>query len=197
VLNTTDGLLPDDLSTIVESDLASDEQAVWVEQPIPWRFARTGLPIVLFGIPWTAFALFWMAGASGFKVPDFTKGFGLFPLFGIPFVLIGFGMLSSPYWMYRKALRTVYVITDQRVILFSHGLWGGVSIRSFEPSRLTDLRRVQLADGSGNLIFGREYSTGRQGQSQSIEIGFLAVRNVKDVEARIRDLIRHAKHGDG
>ena len=37
-----------------------------------------------------------------------------FPLFGLPFVLIGLGMLTAPHWAKRKALRTAYAVTDRR-----------------------------------------------------------------------------------
>jgi hypothetical protein len=43
----------------------------------------------------------------------------LFPLFGVPFVLIGLGMLAAPYWMRRKAQNTVYALTDKRALILS------------------------------------------------------------------------------
>ena len=144
--------------------------------------------IVLFGIPWTAFAIFWMAGASGFKLPDLSNGPGLFPLFGIPFVLIGFGILSSPYWMHRKARRTAYVITNQRALILAGGFGRSMTVRSFEPHRLGDLRRVQNSDGSGDLIFERTWKSDNDGDGQSTDYGFLAVQDVKKVETLIRKL---------
>ena len=60
-----DNRLPDELDTRVRSELRQGEKLRWVGQPRPGRMARQALPIVLFGIPWTAFALFWMAMASG------------------------------------------------------------------------------------------------------------------------------------
>src|SRR6478609_3430837 len=99
------------LQQLIHSELRPSEVLAWSSSPRPGRMALRALPLVLFGIPWTAFALFWIAGASGFKMPDFSHGFGFFPLFGVPFVLIGFGMLTSPYWMRRKARRTAYVVT--------------------------------------------------------------------------------------
>jgi hypothetical protein len=139
----TDDFLPPELATLVDDELASGERIVWVGQPIPSRYAFPSLGIVLFAIPWTAFAIFWMAAASGFKLPDLARGSGLFSLFGVPFVLIGLGMLSTPFWMLRKARRTAYVITDQRALVVDCGAWGRVSLRSFEPAGLTDLRRDQ------------------------------------------------------
>ena len=40
-----------------------------------------------------------------FPWPNFSKHglslFHLFPLFGVPFILIGFAMLLSPFWVYQ------------------------------------------------------------------------------------------------
>ena len=95
--------LPYRLTMLVDRELVDGEELIWTGQPRPSRFAIRSLPIVLFGIPWTAFSLFWICGAAGFKPPDFTGPMDLFPLFGVPFVLIGIGMLASPLWMVRKA----------------------------------------------------------------------------------------------
>src|SRR5688572_1960017 len=104
-LRIDEGQLPLDLDNRVHAELRDGERLVWVGQPHPGRASRAGIPMVLFGIPWTAFALFWMAGASGMLFGGFGNGgppgFGgflaCFPLFGIPFVLIGIGLLTSPF----------------------------------------------------------------------------------------------------
>lgn len=90
---------------MIEAELHDGEQITWIGAPIARRFAMKSIPIVLFGIPWTAAALFWMALTSGFEMPNFNfkDGFDVFTLFGIPFVLIGLEMLSSPLRMIRKA----------------------------------------------------------------------------------------------
>ncbi|MDP4779650.1 MAG: hypothetical protein NWS16_05385 [Akkermansiaceae bacterium] len=185
-------ILPPDISSLVDIELRGGERVTWTGQPLPSRFARRSIGIVLFGIPWTAFALFWIAGASGFKMPDFSQGFGLFPLFGVPFVLIGFGMLSSPIWMRRKARRTAYVVTDQRAIVFAGGVFGSTTIRSFKPEQLNDIRRVQKPDGTGDLIFERTWASDGEGGKQSTDHGFLAIANVREVEAMITRLTQQA-----
>jgi hypothetical protein len=184
--------LPQDVSRLVDAELRNGERIAWTGQPIPSRFARRSIGIVLFGIPWTAFALFWIAGASGFKMPDFSHGSGIFPLFGLPFVLIGFGMLSSPYWMLRKARRTAYVITDQRAIVLAGGAFGSTTIRSFDPDRLNDIRRVQKPDGTGDLIFERTWASDGDAGRQSTDHGFLAIAGVRDVEGFITRLTHPA-----
>ena len=109
------GTIPRELDDKVKRELELGERILWMEQPIPRYFTAMSTGAFLFAIPWTAFAVFWMCGASGFKMPDFSKGgFSFFPLFGLPFFLIGIGMLSSPLWSYRKAFKTVYVIAVLR-----------------------------------------------------------------------------------
>jgi hypothetical protein len=185
--------LPPDISHLINSELRSGERILWIGQPIASQFAWRSYGIVLFGISWTAFAIFWMAGASGFKIPDFRQGQDFFPLFGVPFVLAGFGLLSSPYWMFRKARRTAYVVTDRRAIIFDSGLFGTVTIRSFEPEQLKDIRRVQRPDGTGDLIFKRSRATDAEGGRQPADCGFLAIAGVREVEEMINRLTGAAK----
>ncbi|MBX7167322.1 MAG: hypothetical protein K1X74_13410 [Pirellulales bacterium] len=179
--------LPARLRTLVEAELGDGEQITWVGVPRPWLFALYSMPIVIFAIPWTIGSIFWVVAASGFEIPDFDQGWDLFPLWGIPFVLTGFGMLSSPYWLMRKAKNTVYVLTTTRAIIFDGGL--STTIRSFGPERLTDLRRKQRADGSGDLIFERRLSYDSDGDRRSMDHGFLAISDVKAVEDRVHRLV--------
>lgn len=143
---------------------------------------------MLFGIPFGGFALFWIAGASGFKIPDFSEGgFSFFPLFGLPFFLIGLGMVLSPVWEAIKARSTVYVITTMRAIIFEPSIFGGMDITSFRADDLADISRTQRTDGSGDLVFAREVSHGRNG-TRVKEIGFLGIPRVKAVEDMLRAL---------
>ena len=146
----------------------------------------------MFGSAFTAFALFCIGAAAG--IPG--GGVPVFALFGIPFVIVGLCMLLSPFWMLYKAGRTAYAITDCRALVIEHGPFGRVMVRSFEPGDLAILSRTQHADGSGNLVFRREYRLeGRRGRF--VDIGFLAVLDVREVEERIRELVRPANRPDG
>jgi len=179
-----------ELQRLVDGELYRDEHVTWSAQPQPGRLARKAWPIVLFGIPWTAFAVFWVAMAStGMRAARPAGAFSLiFPLFGLPFVLIGIGMLTSPWWLRRQAGRTVYVLTNQRAVILSRGWFGRISVRSFAPAGLVDLRRNQYPDGSGDLIFTQDIRRNNNGNSQ-VSVGFLGVDDVKSVEEKIRTLI--------
>lgn len=186
--------LPRELRSQVELELQSGERIVWMDQPIPGRMARGSFGLVIFGIPWTAFAIFWtIMAAKGTSSMNGGAITWLFPLFGLPFVFIGIGMLSSPYWARRRAERMAYVLTDRRAIIFQSGWRGSVNVRSFEPSALkADLQRKQHADGSGDLIFTQELRRGSKGRTYTTNIGFLAVRDVKGVEEKVRTLAQKA-----
>jgi hypothetical protein len=182
-----DDFLPTELASLVDAELAKGERVTWIGRPVAWRFALPSVPLVLVAIPFTAFALFWIGAARGFP----GGGVPVFALFGIPLMVVGLGMLLSPFWMLYKAGRTAYAITDRRALVIEHGPFGRVMVRSFEPGDLAILSRTQHADGSGNLVFRREYRLeGRRGRF--VDIGFLAVPDVKGVEERIRELVHTA-----
>jgi len=74
-------------------------------------------PILLFAICWIASGLVWVAFAvsmlfaEGEQAPDGAgKAMRLvFPMFGLPFVIVGLVMVSSPFWAWWQARRTVHV----------------------------------------------------------------------------------------
>lgn len=185
-----DMTIPAFLRELVNRELERDERIEWLGMPKPTFFSTTSTGAFIFAIPWTAFAIFWIAGASNFKIPDFDKGEDLFPLFGVPFVLIGIGMLSTPLWTYRKSLRTVYVITDRRAITFEGGF--RMTIRSFPPERLTYIYRTQRRDGSGDVVIESRESVDSDGHKQVEERGFMYVRKAQEVERMLKQLAEKA-----
>ncbi|NLZ63897.1 MAG: hypothetical protein GX902_08820 [Lentisphaerae bacterium] len=184
------GSIPRELGNKVRGELESGEHILWMGQPIPRFFTAASIGSFLFAIPWTAFAVFWMWGACGGKLPDLSKGVMelLFPLFGLPFVLIGLAMLSVPLWMYRRAFRTVYVITDRRAITFEAGWNRAITIRSYPPARLQNIFRREKRDGTGDVIFGQEFYSDAKGRQGSTEYGFLNIREPKTAENMLKQL---------
>jgi len=88
------------VQALIERELAPNERVTWSDQPLPGRMAMNSVPMVIFGIPWTLFSMFWVAMAFAGTMKEVQSGQWLalaFPLFGVQFILIGFGMLSAPY----------------------------------------------------------------------------------------------------
>lgn len=171
--------IPYKLEERVQPELESGERVEWKEMPIPHYFSATSTGAFLFAISWTAFAIFWMFGAS-------QSGSIAFTSFGIPFFLIGIGMLSSPIWTYRKSLNTIYVITDRRAIIFDGGR--SVTIRSYEPERLQKVFRKERKDGSGDVIIAHKEWRDSDGDKQRKELGFIRIKDSKKVETMLKKL---------
>jgi hypothetical protein len=192
-------LLYPDVRSRIQSELDSGERLLWAAQPDPRRFARGSIGLVLFGIPWTAFAVFWIFMASGglwglfHGGMDFPRDKGAFqvisicfPLFGLPFVLIGLALLSSPYWARKKAKRTAYAVTDRRVILFEAGFRNAMTVRTYLPPQLQRMTRTERPDGSGDLILEEYTWRDSDGDRRHGRHGLYAIPRVRDVEDLIR-----------
>lgn len=192
-------MLNERLRQFLNREVQPGEQLRWFGQPRPWRMAIRSIPIVLFAIPWTAFSIFWMAmagGAAWFShehtesatAPSLSPMdlFACFPLFGLPFLLIGLGMLSSPFWMMRKARRTLYAVTDRRVIILS-GSWS-TTVTTLMPDQLRDLTRKEKLDGSGDLYFEQPPVYESRTQPRPTHRGFIGIPNVREVEELVRTI---------
>lgn len=120
--------MPDpELDTILRRELLPGERILWSGRPDPRRLKAVFL-IWLFAVPWTAFALFWEAMAfmpwiPSTHTPDAIRwSFGMvFPLFGLPFIAIGLGMMWMPMRALNKARQTIYALTDRRVMRVTAG----------------------------------------------------------------------------
>ena len=186
------------MRVIAQNELRTGEQALWAAQPLPRYFNAATIGAVLFAIPWTGFAIFWttmaFVGTQSMPADDgVASGFKyFFPLFGIPIILIGLGMFTTPYWMARRLKRTLYVVSNQRAIVMSPGFRGSRKVRSFLPEALASMERTERPDGSGDLVF--EQYTQRNGSSSStVRNGFISVPRVRDVEELLRNTLLHGR----
>ena len=192
-----DAQIPQDLQENVDRELQPDERILWIDMPIPMFFTRESTKIFLFGIGMTLFAIFWTCAAAGFSIPNLKEVSNpfqllnlLFPLFGIPFILIGFFLLANPLIAYRKAFKTVYVITDRRAITFEFG-WSK-TIRSYPPSQLLNVYRKERGDGTGDVIISFDKWIDSDDVKRSKDLGFLQIQGPKTVEMMLRDLAKQS-----
>ncbi len=184
--------IPAKLRRRIDRELEAGEFIKWVEQPLPRFFTLQSLSYFIFGVLWTTFIIFGVYGA-GFKIPVLHEGIKfehLFALFGVPFVLVGFWMLTSPLRQWLKAFRTVYLITDKRAISIESGWF--TTIRSYTPAQLKDLYRRERGDGTGHVVIMTLLHKDSEGGSWTEEIGFLNVRNPREVE-RLLQQLAHTK----
>src|SRR6266403_2146588 len=148
---------PGDPQLSAQSELQSGESLYWTGTADPARSAISALPAAIFGIPFAGFALFWMNTAfhatnTMHKSSNnaFTKSFTVFPLFGLPFLLIGLGIVLAPLWAYLKGRSTVYAVTNQRVMVITGG--NSRSVKSYTPADILGVEHRERPDGSGDIV---------------------------------------------
>ncbi len=175
-----------------QSELQPGESLYWTGLADPGRAAITALPAALFGIPFAGFALFWINGAYQAsshisKSPNsFAKSFSVFPLFGLPFLLVGLAIVLAPLWAYLKGRSTSYAVTNQRVMVISGT--GSRSVKSCTPADIVSVDHRERPDGSGDVLI-RTNSIMRSNNSVSqMTIGLFGVSNVKEVARQVMNL---------
>jgi hypothetical protein len=193
-----------ELREALQRELRSGERLIWSGQPRPSAFARPMLPVAAFGLLFLGFAVFWTvaAAAAAWTAGNRSSapaGFDwlalLFPLFGLPFLLIGAGLVLSPLAMRRSARRTIYAVTARRAIIMRGTLLGGREVRSFTIDDLHQMSRHERRDGSGDLVFqeqGALRSAGPGAKAPSVHTraqGFYGVPAVAELERLVRDTL--------
>jgi hypothetical protein len=183
--------LPNNVADFVRAEFQG-ETIRWSGQPDPARACLGAMPMLLFGIPWTAFSVFWMWAAwwGSSKASGDASWFALFPLFGVPFVLIGVGMLAAPVWKMLLARRTVYVLTAKRLTVVESGLT--LKVRSIFPGDVHSIERTQRTDGSGNLKIVTGWTKDSEGGQVEKSETLFGVPGVRQVEDQIRGVFELA-----
>ncbi len=118
------------------------------------RISLSGFAMYLFAVPWTLFSLMWTGfAAAGVGSTEIDGAAGVlawaFPLFGVPFVLIGFGLLAAPFLPLWERGKVLYAVTNQRVLKLRLGRT--LNTTSTPLSRIAKIERVESKDGSGSL----------------------------------------------
>jgi hypothetical protein len=189
-------------SQTLNSELASGEKLLWSGHPDAGRACRGALPIFIFAIPWTAFAVFWVVMASwsiwhGSKPAGPAAGpIFIFPLFGLPFILVGLGLLSSPYFAYQKAKNTHYGVTNRRILVVTSGKTK--TVQQYDYSTLSNLTRTEYGT-RGDLVWtvpttvpvvAGGVSTVSRNAALNSSVSFIGIERPKDVERLVEDQIK-------
>lgn len=175
------------LQSVLRNELQAHEQLLWSAQPNARQsaFGANSGCAAFFGLIWTGFILLWMGGwlAGSWAMGDglFGIGFGLLGLaFGSIFLLVGLALMSSPYWAYRAARRTVYAITERRILVIEAKRTKSVS--SYYDVRAADIKRTERPNGTGSLVFNQEEYKDSDGDKQIRKVEFKDIADVRGVE---------------
>jgi Bacterial PH domain len=184
---------PNDAQLRAQSELQSGESLYWTGTADPVRASVAALPAALFGIPFAGFALFWITQAyhatsmmSKSAHNSFASGFRVFPLFGLPFLLVGLGIILAPLWAFLKGGSTVYAITNQRVMIISGG--STRSVKSVTPADIVGVDHRERPDGSGDIVIQTTGTMRTNNSISQIKVALIGIPNVKQVAQQILTL---------
>lgn len=104
------------------------------------------------------------------------------------------GLACLPFrvsWRLAKAWRTVYAITNTRLISIIR--FTSTSIAEYHGGDIGQIMRREHWDGTGDIIFGKQLFMSAGGENgppilRTDEIGFYGVSNPRNVEELIRKL---------
>lgn len=168
---------------IAQAEMVSGEALVWAETSLPKNARRRSVPISLLGWIFLVLSFAWMTKAAPTSI--------WLLVMGLPFLLGGLGLALMPWWWPIYTRRTVYAISDRRLLIVRDLLKRRVT--SYGPEDIDVVERRERRDGSGDIIFRREeirklkHHHDPQGKRRvgEREVGFFGVPEVRLVEEAV------------
>ena len=173
--------------SIVNAELYSGEQVLWVGAPSPRRILWNNRTFVKFaGFIIISFFLlilppFWL----DILLPSSLHlHVSLWSVLFVFIVVASLGYLALAYW---RAKNIVYAVTSRRALIIEQTV-GEKVVLAYSVFRY--IEKHESANGSGDLIFATETSTYRSRGHESMEVhrvGFFGIPHVREVEALLRN----------
>ncbi len=190
--------LPAHLARAAERETRG-ERIEWVGRPDARSAARWGMLAWIFALPWLYFTVQWELTSLGLLMKEVARAktntpivwLTVMALWGLPFVGVGLGMLSTPLWLYRMATATAYIITDKRILSVRRQR-GEIAVSSIEPSRIVSLSRTDFAAGRGTIRIVLGKTTDSDGDETDLAETFWLVEDAARAEQLIEALRRAA-----
>ena len=179
----------DRLKLAVSREMRTGERLQWQGLQLA-RLSARSFAIYFFAIPWTVFSLFWTGLAAAGVASFAEEGPGLlgwaFPLFGVPFILIGLWMLSQPFAPLFQRGKVIYAVTSERLLKVSVGR--SIDVKSLPAYRIGQVERIEQRDGSGSLKIAVGVTTDSDGDrtTEYFELG--EVSDILDAHDAVADL---------
>lgn len=191
--------MPPNLDRALRRELVGGERLLWSAQPKSGKLKR-GFGTWLFAIPWTLFALFWesmalLPWAASSKTPiTFQWSFGIiFPIFGLPFVAVGFWMLWQPIRAMRRAGLTAYGLTDRRLLRVVEAR--DRKVESVLLRQIGPIDRREDASGFGDLRIQTHSHVDSEGDRTTERFEVLGVPDVARLERLLLENVERQTSG--
>lgn len=183
----------DNLDSALRSVLEPGERVLWKGRPTV-SVDYKAFFIWLFAIPWTAFSMFWVVMTwrlSQTSAPDeggMLIAAKLFPLFGVPFVIVGLVMMVSPFLAMTVPGRTLNAVTDRRILRVVGG-WKA-SLRVIPGEWVKGIDHKAKFDGTGTLIISYEEPDDQKGRrahhAEREGVQMMTIRHLPSIRSAVR-----------
>jgi hypothetical protein len=187
-----------ELQRAIESQLRPEEKLIWVGQRDPAQFPREVaraclLQLALFAlfIPVSVWIIFHISQSW---IPSILLVGGM----------IGYLLIAAPWRYPNRVLQTIYAITEQRALVYQGFGWSLLWLQalpdlyntlwSFDPRQIRARRRIRRYEGRTDLVFTGErryHMTGRGQIPDWVQVGFLGLRNVDQVDQLLESHFAH------
>jgi hypothetical protein len=170
---TAQTTIPFEQEQLLRSELSRYEKLLWWGQPAAGlRLRPSDAVMIPFSLMWGGFAIFWevavltASDSPGTASPDMVVR-SVFPLFGIPFVVIGLYLIVGRFFADAAIrARTYYALTDRRVIIVT-GFFSR-TVRSVNLRTAPEIGLREMRNGLGTVSFaspvtGRDRSWNHSG----------------------------------
>ena len=184
--------LPPAAVAALKSETAG-EKVTWAGTPNPRCAFLHGCAVWAMGIPWTAltgglFAVLVAAIFSGKTPVGGINGWQIGMMvvavvFAGSFVLAGLTMMAVPFWAFAKARRTVFAITDRRILTIEYGR--AIEAKTIPLDRIVRWTRTERQNGHGTLSLVIGLHKDSDGDVCEVTHGWFAVPRVREAERLI------------
>lgn len=166
----------------VDAELQYGETVLWVGKPAPSRIALQNREALVTGVLALAALAVIIIGFPGVYVFNLLFFGCAFPWVALLFVLLPVYYFMRPVTDYLAAERTIYAVTNRRVLIIKPRL-GGRIVQSY--NRIENVERRDLSGGKGDLFFASETQATRAGVGYRVrtrKVGFFGIPNPREVE---------------
>lgn len=158
------------LRLAVKPQLEPHEELLWVGHPNPNRIVFKLSDIIGFLV-----GIFFL---GTFIVPPSKIGLNILTFFSLFFIFYPLINFANSYI---RALKTIYVLTNKRALIISTSNLKH-SIQSYSSTDIGIIERIELKNGSGDLIFAQKLYKDSEGGWQKEDVKFVGIQKVKFVE---------------
>lgn len=178
-----DTVLPVQDRAWVERELGADEKLLLVRKPVTSLWKPGYAYRMFFAFLWNGMlSVFGWVIVTHLHEPHARLPLLVFSIVMLPFVLVGIGLLISPWWERELDRRTVYVLTDKRALVLRPSTIRRRLVARGYPLTHDLIKEVrEYGRGCGDIVMQQFWAHG----GHCIPQGFLFVQNVRELEYAI------------